>query len=138
MIPSQPQPAPPPISILLVEDDPLTQQLVRGVLQQTNEIHSCDTLHQAVNDYLRLQPDLVLLDIDLGDSDFNGFDVLATLRLYDPRANVVILTAHDSPANIRQASLVGAHGFIAKPFTRERLLQCASGCAQEKARRHES
>lgn len=139
MSPLSPTPAEAlPLSILLVEDDLVTQQLVRGVLQPSHEVHSCATLHQAVNEYLRLLPDLVLLDIDLGDSEFNGFDVLATLRLYDPRASVVILTSHDSPANIRQATLVGAHGFIAKPFTKERLLQCAAGYAQGKARRYEA
>lgn len=65
---------------------------------------------------LGLQPDMILLDMDL--PDISGLEVLRMLKL-DPRTNeipVVIVSADASPARIRTAIQAGAVDYITKPF----------------------
>ena len=118
--------------VLVVDDDPLVQRLIRNVLKDFCHVEGCTTYHEVLNAYDRLEPDVVFLDIDLGDSEVNGFDILNTLKLHDADANIVMLTGNDSPSNINQAVYGGANGFIAKPCKPDRLLQMAASRARPK------
>jgi two-component system chemotaxis response regulator CheY len=53
--------------------------------------------------------------------DISGLSVLKCIHEADPDAKVVMLTANSSEKNIKEAINHGAKGFIAKPFTREKL-----------------
>lgn len=124
-----------PLHILIAEDDPVTQTLLQKLFSSKYSITVCSDPYQAVNDYLRVMPDLVFLDIDLGDRQFNGLDVLYTLRVIDADANIVILTGNDQPKNIAAAARSGALGFISKPFKSSRLMHYVQECELAKSRR---
>ena len=121
-----------PLHILVVDDDVTTQQLIQKLLGQNYCVSLCSTVGQAVHDYLRIMPDLVFLDIQLGDSEFNGFDVAHTMCMYDDSANIVILTAHESAQNIANARRAGASGFMVKPFSASRILHYVQECERMK------
>lgn len=121
-----------PLHILVVEDDPVTQGLLQNLFSAKYCVAVCADPHRAVNEYLRIMPDLVFLDINLGDAQFNGLDVLYTLQVIDKEANIVILSGHDTPQNIATATRSGAMGFIAKPFKSSVLLRYAEDCEYKK------
>ena len=60
----------------------------------------------------REQPDIILLDLALGDE--NGLDLLTDLRAAAKRARVIVLTGTRDPVQHRQAVSLGATGIILK------------------------
>jgi len=69
----------------------------------------------------REQPDIILLDLDLGDS--SGLDLLPELRTAAPHARVLVLTALRDPEAHRRAVRLGAVGLLLKEKAPEVLLQ---------------
>ena len=67
------------------------------------------------------RPDILLLDVMLPDG--NGFDILPKLRRHPSFSSVVIilLTAMREPESIGKGLALGAHGYIAKPYSKNVL-----------------
>lgn len=105
--------------ILVVEDDPSTALLLAQLMNQQYVVATAYDAVQAVQEYRKTVPDMVLLDIGL--PDVNGLDLLQKIMTADPEAFVVMLTANAFKANLENALARGARGFMAKPFNREKL-----------------
>jgi two-component system LytT family response regulator len=107
------------IRTLIVEDEPLARERLRGLLEADADIEvvgECADGRAAVAQIESLRPELVFLDIQLPELD--GFGVLATLA---PGAlpAVVFTTAYDRFAI--KAFEVHALDYLLKPFDRERF-----------------
>lgn len=111
-----------PVSILLVEDNPLD---ARATLRAAERLKLSNSIHhvedgQAAIDYLNQcpaseLPDLVLLDLDLPGIDGHG--VLKELRSTDRLRliPVVVLTSSDDEGDILTSYDEGANAFVTKP-----------------------
>lgn len=108
-----------PMTILLVEDDPVTCRLAGNLLRKDYVLITAASAYEAVVNYLIYAPDLVFLDINLPDE--SGFSVLEQLTACDKDAYIVMFSGNDGIDNIINARNHGAMGFIAKPFQRDRL-----------------
>lgn len=108
-----------PHSVLLVEDDAITQRVIEKVLAQDYVLHKADGAFDAVSSYLMQAPDIMFLDINLPDR--SGLDVLRQIRRYDPTAYIVMLSAQNNLNTILEALECGAAGFVAKPFEPQQL-----------------
>ncbi len=108
---------------LLVEDDPFTLQLVKIAFKETFEIITAETARQALVYYQRHLPDIVFLDIQLPDG--NGIHLLEQMTNADDNSHIVMLSSHSQKEKIIECLSNGAKGFIAKPFTRQRLIDAA-------------
>jgi len=66
-------------------------------------------------------PDLLLLDVQLPDGD--GFEILAKLRRHPALGSlpIVLLTAKNDPADIGKGLVLGADGYVTKPYTKNIL-----------------
>lgn len=111
--------------VLLVEDDPVTRWLVKMVLRGVCRLVVVPDAGKAISAYHHIRPDMVLLDINLPDK--NGYEVMTSIMKGDPAAHIVMFSAQDSFENMVEMLASGAKGFIAKPFDRERLLNCVKG-----------
>lgn len=107
--------------ILVVEDDPLSQRLVKNVLHADYKVTTASTGQEAVDSYVRNAPNVVFLDIGLPDA--NGLQILEKLLNLDSNANIIMLSGHTYQEAIMQAMKTGAKGFVGKPFTRDRLVR---------------
>ncbi len=123
-----------PLHVLIIEDDPVTQHLVTQLLGGTYCVRSCDNPFDAVNEYLAFLPDLVFIDINLGSGEYHGMDVLHTIMRHDPNAYAVIMTAHECDDNKDVARMLGAKGFIGKPFTRLGVMRQMQECELAKGK----
>ena len=79
-----------------------------------------ESLAEAVAAYAAKKPDLVTLDLSMGQDD--GFAVLKALRAQDPNAKVLIVSANSQPDIYERLLKVGASGFMTKPFSLADLL----------------
>jgi two-component system chemotaxis response regulator CheY len=106
--------------ILLVEDDPFTLQLVKIAFKENFEVITAETARQALVYYQRHLPDMTFLDIQLPDG--NGIDLLGQMKKVDDESYIIMLSSHSQKEKIIDCLQHGAKGFIAKPFTRQRLV----------------
>jgi CheY-like chemotaxis protein len=109
--------------ILLVEDDP--DQAALAELRLTMAGYQVQTVGRAkaLSRHLRedARPDLLLLDVMLPDG--NGFDILGQLRGRPEFATlpIVLLTVKAELADIRKGLVLGADGYITKPYSKNQL-----------------
>lgn len=106
--------------ILLVEDDPFTLQLVKLAFKEGFEVITAETVRQALVYYQRHLPDMTFLDIQLPDG--NGIELLQQIKKADDDAYIIMLSSHSQKEKIIDCLHNGAKSFIAKPFSRQRLL----------------
>lgn len=88
-----------PIRVILVEDEALYRDLVRIALSQDSELQvvgSFGDAETALAEAEALQPDVAILDIELG-GPLNGIEVGLRLRSTLPRIGVVLLSGHRDP-----------------------------------------
>lgn len=78
------------------------------------------TNHEAVREALRLDPDVIIQDLNLPDG--SGIPTIARLRRECPRSRVLVLTVHDEVAYLRAALAGGAAGYVAKTAADTELL----------------
>jgi len=103
--------------ILYIEDDPPSILLVKKILEFSgyrfvNESSGLSGLEAAEE----IQPDLILLDIDLPDID--GYQVARRLKAADKtrKIPIVALTASAMKGDRERALAAGCDGYIRKPI----------------------
>jgi DNA-binding NarL/FixJ family response regulator len=101
--------------VVLVEDHDLVREGLRTVLSQNDDIEivgEASAVEQAVHITSETSPDLILLDLRLGDED--GTDVARRLRAEGFAGKILVLSVHDSSRNLREALSAGADGYLLK------------------------
>lgn len=105
--------------ILIIDDEDANVLLLASVLEREGyaDIHAITDPTQALDAYVRLAPDIVLLDLMMPEVD--GFQLLEAFKRHD-RADefrpVLVLTADSTIAARRRALALGAKDFVSKPF----------------------
>lgn len=105
-----------PVSILLVDDDPLICALGRELLEGLGyQVAVARAGPEALSLYQQeRRPDLVILDYYLpGD---NGSDILGQLKRLDPEARVMLASGFLASQEVALLKEQGASGLIYKPF----------------------
>ncbi len=106
--------------VLLVEDDPVSRWLVRRALRYHCTLFTAERGVEAIRKFIEINPDFVLLDIELPDKD--GRQILDWILNKNPEAKVIMLSCHSDPDIVTRSMEQGAKGFIAKPFNQADLL----------------
>lgn len=110
-----------PVRILVVDDDPkIASALMRLLSYEGYAVSTASDGAQALAEMLRLNPDLVVLDIMMPEID--GLEVCRRMRAAGDETPVLMLTAKSSVPD-RVAGLdTGADDYLVKPFAQEELL----------------
>jgi two-component system, cell cycle response regulator len=124
------------LSILLVEDDPVSAHLALASLQPSPagsdwRLSHVQTLAEACA--LKEPPDLVLLDLTLPDA--RGLDTLTRLRERFAFVPVILLTGVEDPEIEESALRAGAQDFLGKDELTPRTLRRVVRYAMERHRR---
>jgi two-component system response regulator DegU len=114
------------MKLLIVEDNPNVRLVMRSVVADlASEIRECDDGADALEIYRELQPDWVLMDLQM--PRVNGLAATRKILGYDPAAHVVIVTNYDDVTLRAAAAQAGARGYVLKEdlFEVRALLQAA-------------
>jgi two-component system NarL family response regulator len=77
---------------------------------------------QALEMCERLQPDLLLMDLNLPDCD--GIQALGRIRAQHPGAKVIILSGHDGEEDADRSMRAGANAYMPKNAPLDDLMTC--------------
>jgi len=101
-------------SVLVVEDDPgIRSALSRGLTERGHAVTLASAGLNALELVVKVQPDVVLLDLGLPDID--GLQVLAMIRGIG-EIPVIVITAQDDDKVLVEALDAGADDYVVKPF----------------------
>jgi PAS domain S-box-containing protein len=105
-----------PRRILVVDDDANARALMRAALRKAGfEVVLAVDGHDALRQFRRQRPDLVMLDVEMPDP--NGHDTCIALRAEAGELlPIVMVTGMDDLASVEKAYDSGATDFIAKPI----------------------
>ena len=110
------------IRIMLADDQLLVRQGMRALLStmpQYEVIAECADGFSAVETSCRLQPDVVILDIDM--PGISGIDAAKQIHTSNPGIEILILSAIDRRETIVQALEAGVSGYLHKDFILDEL-----------------
>lgn len=113
-----------PIGVLIVDDHAVVRAGLRMLIDQDPDMkvtsvagNRSEALAAATSD----QPNIIILDIVLGDED--GISLLPELRAAAPNSRVLVLTGLRSSQSQRQAMRAGAMGVVLKEHAAEILIK---------------
>ncbi len=104
-----------PIRLLIVENHPMVRDGFVALLKEEPSLSIIGVAsngQEALNIAPTLQPDVVLMDLDM--PVMGGIEATQRLRLLQPQSKVLILTMYDAAEYILQAMQAGAMGFASK------------------------
>jgi len=102
--------------ILVVDDDADLLKTLSEMIESfgyTNIINASDG-EEAISQYRKHRPDLVLMDIVMPKMD--GIAAFFKIREFDPSSKVIFITAYDPPTKYREAKGKCAIYLVRKPF----------------------
>lgn len=106
--------------ILIVEDDEKLRSELEIFLQNNGyQVESLKTFHNTIQDILQINPNLVLLDINLPECD--GEYICKEIRKKS-NMGIIIITSRDSEIDELLSINYGADHYITKPFNIQILL----------------
>jgi two-component system chemotaxis response regulator CheY len=115
---------------LVADDDPYMRLLVKQGLKEFGSVIEVAEGDRVAEVYKEFNPDMVLLDIHM--PGLSGKDALTSVQELDPEAYIVMLSADSSAQNVQLARKNGAKGFLAKPFSKTKLLEYVDICPTAK------
>ena len=104
-----------PLKVMVVDDHPIVR---RGLITEINldpgmcVVGEAVDGHEAVQQYVALHPDVVLMDLVMPGMD--GIQATREIIIHDPQARILILTSFTEEKTILEVLKVGAMGFIYK------------------------
>lgn len=107
--------------ILIVDDSAVSREMLREALAPLDvELFECGDGAGAIAEYAALQPDLVLMDIQMPVCD--GLAATQVIRASDPNARVLIVSQFDAREYRSEARRVGAERY----FLKQQILELVS------------
>ncbi len=108
--------------ILVVDDAVFVRRAIAQILQASEfeVVGEASNGKEAVQEYRRLQPDVVLMDIMM--PEMNGIEAVRQIKQERPSARIVMCSALGQENVIIEALSAGALDFIVKPFLPEKVL----------------
>ena len=104
-----------PIRILLVDDSPYFLDAAQGFLNLQESLEVTGTVTEANNalaQALQMQPDIILLDLNLGER--SGLELIPLFKKNMPEIKIIVLTIMEGESYRTAAFRAGADAFVRK------------------------
>jgi two-component system, chemotaxis family, chemotaxis protein CheY len=117
--------APPraPLTCLIVDDSAFMRFHLKRLMDAFDNVvaHEAANGNEAVTEYARFKPDIVLMDIVM--PGLGGIETVKQICEHDPSARVIMISSLSYHEKVEEALAAGAKCFVAKPVTTEQLRQ---------------
>lgn len=116
------------IGVLVVDDDPIVRSALSDYVRASGDLDLVGTAVDGAEALTAPRADVVLMDIQM--PKMNGIEAMKELLRRDPTIRVIVLTAFDQDAFLRDALEAGAAGFLLKAATPDALVEAIRGVSQ--------
>ena len=117
-----------PQTLLLVEDDEINQMTIQKFIGSKYNIIITDSSDKALEILKKKKVDIILMDISIRGKK-NGLELSKELKSSKEFSHIPIIavTAHAFEKDKQNALEAGCDSYLAKPFTKESLLNMIAG-----------
>jgi DNA-binding NarL/FixJ family response regulator len=116
--------------LMIVDANPAMRQILVDILESVFSIEgTVSTGGAALREASRLNPDIILLDVSLGD--MSGFSVAERLQKSGCKAKIVFVSGHESGRFSDTARRLGASGYIFKSQIDRDLMNALRSVSRE-------
>lgn len=107
--------------VMIADDAEFMRQMLKEILKGLNYEVVAEAVdgQDAVEKYAAVKPDFVTMDMVM--PRLSGLDAIRKIRETDPKARILVVSAIDQPAVLKEAVQAGAVDFIVKPFRPDRI-----------------
>jgi DNA-binding NarL/FixJ family response regulator len=118
-----------PTTVVIADDHELVRRGLASLLEGAPirivaEVEDGDAAVKAARKH---KPDVVLLDVRMGETD--GLDAIRRIRTASADTQVVVLSAFDNPTYVARAVSAGAHDYVLKSSPRSEIVDAVTGAA---------
>lgn len=110
-------------AILIVDDHPLIREGLTARISAQPDLEVCgeaESVEEALAEFKARNPDLVLVDISLKNG--HGLELIKQIKLHNPDAKMLVVSAYDESFYAERALRAGALGYISKQECRENVI----------------
>jgi two-component system response regulator FimZ (fimbrial Z protein)/two-component system response regulator EvgA len=119
------------VKTMLVDDHPTMIMALKSIMSSLITFEVIETASNGTSCLMLcnlLNPDLVILDLDMPDMD--GFDVIRRLRAKHPNIRILIFTSLDEKTYGNRVRAIGAHGYLNKSVSSKVFISACTSVAQ--------
>lgn len=113
-------------NVMIVDDAAFMRMMVKDILSKNgfNVVGEAENGAVAVEKYMDLMPDLVIMDITMPEMD--GLQAVREIKKRDAKARIIMCSAMGQQAMVIDAIQSGAKDFIVKPFQADRVVEAVT------------
>jgi DNA-binding NarL/FixJ family response regulator len=117
------------ITVLVADDHEVVRTGLARLLEDSDItiVGEAENGEQAVEQTMKHNPDVVLMDIRMPDSD--GLAALETIKQQKPEVRIVMLSTYDNPTYVARSVALGASDYVLKDSSREDLIAAITRAA---------
>jgi DNA-binding NarL/FixJ family response regulator len=122
------------IQVLIADDHPLFRKGLRTLLESlpdTVVAGEATTGREAVEMALSLQPDIVLMDLQMPEG--GGLAAIRELARQQPEARILVVTLFEDDESVFTALKAGARGYVLKDADEDEMIRAIKAVAQGEA-----
>ena len=109
--------------ILIIDDEKDICFLISEILKDENYITtSANNSDEALKNFSTFKPDLIILDVWLGNSNLDGIELLKEFKKINIFIPVIVISGHGTVDMAVNAIKNGAYDFLEKPFNSDKLI----------------
>lgn len=110
------------LSAMVVEDEKVANELLSSTFKNFfSGVTSCFNGEEALDAYLKLNPDVVFVDIIMSGMD--GIELSRKIREINPSQIIIVISASNDIEKISESIEVGVNSFIQKPIDTKKIIE---------------
>lgn len=112
--------------VVIVDDAAFMRLTIKNMLSKNGfeVVGEAENGAQAIQKCQELEPDIMTMDITM--PEVSGIDALKEIMKIRPQTNIVMVSALGQEAMVKEAVMLGAKGFIVKPFKEDIIIAALS------------
>ena len=125
--------------ILIVDDEADIRKIIAGILQDEGyTTREAGNSAEALSAIQMRQPSLIILDVWLQNSQYDGLQMVEMILRDNPDQQVVMISGHATFDMAVRATKMGAYDFLTKPFKSDVLLHTIAKALEDARLRNEN